>query len=287
MLRPALILAALLPLTSARADSATLGATPTSVRPGDAVMITLRGAKNRCPSGQAGERSFKFFEAGGLCRAVVGVPVEQSPGPLTVKVGSLTTEVQVEPAAFRERTLTVAAKYTDPPEAVQERMAADRRAFQKAFDQKFSSPLFKGNFALPMTSEMTAPFGDLRLFNGKKQGQHYGMDLDGRIGDPVYAANDGKVVMARNNYAAGRTVVLHHGGDLYTTYLHLSAIGVKQGQKVSRGELLGKVGKTGRVTGPHLHWGVKASGLYVDPASLLRLDFEAGDPAPILQAEDR
>jgi len=93
------------------------------------------------------------------------------------------------------------------------------------------------------------------------------------VGDPVSAANDGTVVLARSCYASGNTVVIHHGGGLFTAYFHLSKIQVTSGKKVARGDRIGLVGKTGRVTGPHLHWAAKVRDLYVNPESLLRLRF--------------
>jgi murein DD-endopeptidase MepM/ murein hydrolase activator NlpD len=120
---------------------------------------------------------------------------------------------------------------------------------------------------------VTAPFGDLRLFNGKKQSQHFGVDLDGSTGDPIEAANDGTVVMVRECYASGNTVIVNHGAGLYTLYFHMSHFDVQPGDKVKQGQLLGRVGKTGRVTGPHLHWSGKIDGLYVDAQALMKLDF--------------
>jgi murein DD-endopeptidase MepM/ murein hydrolase activator NlpD len=127
-------------------------------------------------------------------------------------------------------------------------------------------------------------FGDQRVYNGDVQGVHYGLDLKGRTGDPVAAANAGRVVLARHCYLSGRTVVVWHGAGVYTAYLHLSRMDVKPGQRVARGERLGRVGSTGRSTGPHLHWGVKVDGLWVDPESLLRLDPAAEGSAPALLA---
>ena len=97
---------------------------------------------------------------------------------------------------------------------------------------------------------------------------------DGRIGDLVVAANDGVVTLARDCYSSGNTILIHHGAELYSAYFHLSHMDVKPGANVHRGQKIGEVGKTGRVTGPHLHFGVKLAGHYVDPESLLRLDFE-------------
>jgi murein DD-endopeptidase MepM/ murein hydrolase activator NlpD len=91
------------------------------------------------------------------------------------------------------------------------------------------------------------------------------------MGTPILAANDGEVVMVRDNYYAGLTVLLWHGADLYTACFHLSRADVKPGQKVTRGERLGLSGSSGRATGPHLHWGVKVAGRWVDPESVLRL----------------
>ena len=112
------------------------------------------------------------------------------------------------------------------------------------------------------------------MFNGKQKSQHYGMDLDGSTGDPIYAANDGEVVMVRDCFGSGNTVVLHHGARLFTAYFHMSKFETKPGAKVKRGQLIGLVGKTGRVTGPHLHFGAKIDGKWVNPLSVLALDFQ-------------
>ncbi len=123
---------------------------------------------------------------------------------------------------------------------------------------------------------ITAPFGDRRTFNGNTQSQHYGIDLDGKTGAPIVAANDGTVVLIRDCYTSGNTVIVHHGAGLYSLYFHLSKFLVKEGAKVKRGQRLGLVGRTGRVTGPHLHWSMKVGDLYVDPASILRLPLAKG-----------
>jgi murein DD-endopeptidase MepM/ murein hydrolase activator NlpD len=196
---------------------------------------------------------------------------EWPPVPLEVPPAGV---VEVLPATFPERELTVAPQFIEPPPSVQIRLEEDRRAFAAAFAQPFLPPRFRKNFAWPRESRITAQFGDKRTFNGIQQSQHYGIDLDGAVGAPIHAANDGVVVMVRDNYAAGRTVVIHHGLDLYTVYFHLSRFAVRRGQAVRKGQLIGRVGQTGRVTGPHLHWGVRTGELYVDPPSVLRLDLE-------------
>ncbi|HZA13482.1 MAG TPA: M23 family metallopeptidase [Myxococcaceae bacterium] len=285
---------------------------PGQLRPGDALVVDLH-VDGACPVAWIGARPLFFHPHRRRCRALAGVPVELATGELPIRVGSVEAQrligprmlaptdagsphdgspnatpewppvplelppagaVEVLPAAFAQRELTVAPQFIEPPPSVQLRMAEDRRAFAAAFAQPFLPPRFRKSFIWPRDSRITATFGDKRTFNGVQQSQHYGIDLDGQVGAPIHAANDGVVVMVRDNYAAGRTVVIHHGLNLYTVYFHLSRFDVRQGQSVKRGQLLGRVGQTGRVTGPHLHWGVKVGELYVDPTSVLRLDLE-------------
>jgi murein DD-endopeptidase MepM/ murein hydrolase activator NlpD len=260
---------------------------PTIARPGDPVLVTVRGL-SEAPTGTIGERPLRFYPVREGFQALTGLPVELAPGAVQVKVSApsgtvpveLTETLNVVAAGWPSRTLKVANKFVKPPPPeVQARMEQDKAAFAAAFGQPFAPPLFGENFAWPRQGRITAPYGDLRTYNGKKQSQHYGTDLDGATGTPVYAANAGTVVMTRDNFAAGNTVLVHHGAGLYTSYFHLSAFDVKDGERVERGQLLGKVGGTGRVTGPHLHWGVKVDDMWVDGETLLKLDFGTAPPA--------
>jgi murein DD-endopeptidase MepM/ murein hydrolase activator NlpD len=255
---------------------------PGTAKPGDPILITVRGVEGQ-PSGTVAGRSLHFFENAGAWQALTGLAVEQAVGTVEVKVlgphpreGTavvLAGTLDVVAPGFPERQLQVAGKFIKPPESVKKQIAEDRAAFASAFSQAFGPLRFERNFAWPRIDRITAPFGDRRSFNGKLQSQHFGTDIDGDTGDTVFAANDGEVVMTRGCYSSGNTVILSHGGGLYTTYFHMSRIDVKPGMKVKQGEKLGLVGKTGRVTGPHLHWGVKVDGLWVDGLSLLKLDF--------------
>ncbi len=121
---------------------------------------------------------------------------------------------------------------------------------------------------------ISTPFGALRILNGKRRYIHWGVDFRGRWGTPVYASLSGKVVLARNFYLTGNTVVINHGLGIYTLYAHLSKISVKEGQFVKAGRMIGRIGSTGRSTGPHLHFGIYINGVRVDPilAFRMRLD---------------
>lgn len=255
---------------------------PGAAKPGDPVLVVVRGMAE-LPSGTLAGRPLRFFPWGEGFMAMTGLPVEMAPGAASVKVlgpaapGAapleLTGTLDVVEPGYPARELKVSGKYVEPPASVKARMAADRRAFAQAFGQSFTAPLFGQNFAWPRQDRITAPFGDRRTFNGKLSSQHFGVDIDGDPGMPILAANDGVVVMSRDCYSSGKTVIVHHGGGLYTSYFHMSRIGVKDGTRVKQGQQLGLVGSTGRVTGPHLHWGVKVDDLWVDGEQLLRLDF--------------
>ena len=225
-------------------------------------------------------RRLRFFPSPAGAQAIVALPVELEPG------GTLSIEVRVpgrdEPLratidivdpAFPETKLSVETKFIAPSPEQRKRMDQDQAAFREAFARPFEPPLFAGPFGRPRDAAVTGQFGERRTFNGKKQSQHYGTDLAGAVGEPVQATNDGVVVLVRDCFASGKSIAISHGGGLFSVYFHLSGFDVRHGDRVRRGQPIGKVGKTGRATGPHLHFGVKVGDLYVDPESVYRLAF--------------
>jgi murein DD-endopeptidase MepM/ murein hydrolase activator NlpD len=254
---------------------------PLRARPGDAFLVVVRGAAERPRASVAG-RDLAFFEEPGRWVAVAGLPVETPGGPMAISAlvpagdgrpREALASLDIVAPEFPHRELEVQRQFVEPPApALERRIEEDRAAFARAFAQPSAPPLFRRAFALPRRARITAHFGEERSLNaGAKRTQHYGTDLAGRVGDPVAAANDGAVVLVRDCWASGLTVVLWHGAGVYSTYFHLSRAAVKEGARVRRGQRLGAVGKSGRVTGPHLHWGVRVGDLYVDPESVLRL----------------
>jgi murein DD-endopeptidase MepM/ murein hydrolase activator NlpD len=131
--------------------------------------------------------------------------------------------------------------------------------------------LWTGEFSRPRPSRVTSAFGDGREFNGKVQSRHMGLDLAGVVGAPVLAAGRGVVALVGDFYLAGNAVYIDHGGGLVTAYFHLSAVNVAKGDTVAAGDTIGKVGATGRVTGPHLHWVARYGAVTIDPSTLLEL----------------
>lgn len=254
-----------------------LSVSPRSAQPGDVVVVTVRSEEADPPPGEMGSAPLHFSKYGKGFIAFFAIPLEHTPGTLEAKVQSggqeLKETLEVLPAHFRESELKVAQKFVDPSAEDKAKMAEDKKALALAYGTPFSPLRFAQGFRWPRPNVITAPYGDRRMFNGSLQSQHYGTDLEGKVGVPVWAANAGQVVLSRGCFASGNTVVIHHGADLFTAYFHLSKIEVKEGQTVKRGQRLGLVGKTGRVTGPHLHWATKVGERYVNPESLFKLPF--------------
>jgi len=249
---------------------------PARAKPGDPVLVVVRGAK-ALPTGTVGTHEASFYSRGDDAEALVPLPIEQEPGLLEVRVTtggeSLRAPLEVLPPEFRERKLTVPSKYVRPPASARAQIKADGVAFQKAWATPLHPRAFTDNFQKPRDAVITAYFGDHRTYNGKKLNTHYALDLDGATGEEIRAANDGRVILVRPCYYSGNTVLVDHGAGLITAYFHMSKFLVKQGQEVRRGDLLGLVGKTGRVTGPHLHFGAHLGSLWVNPQALLALPF--------------
>jgi murein DD-endopeptidase MepM/ murein hydrolase activator NlpD len=181
--------------------------------------------------------------------------------PVAVNAGTYpTTELQVE-----ERFVELSPE----DQARADREAAETSAIYDTFTPQryWTEP-----FDIPVRGAKDGRnFGHRRVFNGQPRAPHSGADLRATTGTPIFAANRGRVVLAKDLFFSGNAVFIDHGYGLFTTYLHLSKIDVAVGDIVERGEQLGLAGATGRVTGPHLHWGVRLLDARVDPFSLVRL----------------
>ena len=281
MRRLAALLALLASFVAAAAPSLEL--VPARVKPGDPVLVVVHGVEG-VPEGTVGSLPATFYRHGDQAEALVGIPVEEDPGILQVRVTAggqkLVGPLEIIPPEFPERKLTVASKFVKIPASAKARIKADQAAFQKAWSTPVRPRAFTDNFEKPRDAVITAHFGDKRTLNGKKTTQHFGLDLDGSTGDEIRAANDGRVVMVRDCFTSGNTVLVEHGAGLITSYFHMSKFLVKPGQEVRRGDLLGLVGKTGRVTGPHLHFGAHIGSLWVNPQALLALPFPGATSPP-------
>lgn len=170
---------------------------------------------------------------------------------------------------FPSEKLKVDKKKIFPPKKALVRIRKEQKFLNKNYASSPAYPLFIKAFKKPLDSFVTSIYGSKRLYNNKKQSQHLGTDYRAAIGTPIYAANSGKVVVARDLYYTGNTVTLDHGLSIFTIYGHMSKLNVLEGDYVPKGALVGWAGMTGRVTGPHLHWGVKVYGNWIEGDSLV------------------
>jgi murein DD-endopeptidase MepM/ murein hydrolase activator NlpD len=206
------------------------------------------------------------------------VPLDEPAGPAAIEVRgtalsgapvAASRTVSVLSKSFPEERLDVAPGFVDPPAEAERRLARERVRTAEIYAKRRAGPPVTGPFVSPVPGEPTAAFGARRLFNGRARAPHPGIDLRAAVGTRVVASGAGVVALAEDLYFSGGTVILDHGGGLFTVYAHLSRIDVEEGARVDAGTLLGASGATGRVTGAHLHWGAKIGERAFDPKALL------------------
>lgn len=205
--------------------------------------------------------------------ALIPVGYRTKPGEKTLlrisPSGATPIPFHVVDGGYPFETLEVAPSKVSPNAAQQKRIAQEYREAMAIYEHSTPRRYWASPFALPMSSPVTSAFGTARLFNGTLSSFHSGTDFKAKPGTPVFAVNDGVVVLAKGRYFAGNSVIVDHGEGLYSCYYHLSRIDVKVGQKVAKDAQIGLSGATGRVTGPHLHFAVMLQGVQVDPMQLL------------------
>ncbi|HEX3436143.1 MAG TPA: M23 family metallopeptidase [Pseudacidobacterium sp.] len=257
--------------------------TPAALASGSPCLFTV--AFQSAPSALEGEwfgRKVEFFPSNDKTswHALAGADVETNPGIYSLTLHAIfsdgtkedtTRDIRVEPARYKQVELQVPENFVSPDAATLKRIAEEKEIKDKAFAQSASLPLWRGNFEPPLNSPATDSFGTRRIFNGKLASVHRGMDFRAKAGTPVHAVNAGRVILARNLFYEGNCVVIDHGQQFMTIYMHLSKILVKEGEPVQTHQLLGLSGATGRATGPHLHLAVRWQGAYLDPAILFTM----------------
>ena len=228
---------------------------------GKSVPVTLR---------QTGEKAWQGA-------VLLGVPFAEKGKAVSLRLSSVsgagyaTTDYSVPLVAkqYPEQHLKVDRKYVEVAKQNLDRHKKERERIVAALarinpEQEWTLP-----FLRPVPGGVSSEYGLTRFFNDKPRNPHKGLDLRGAAGTPIRACADGVVVLAEDHFFAGNSVYIDHGQGVVSMYFHMSKIDVKTGQKVSRGSVVGKVGSTGRVTGPHLHFGISVQGELVDPVPLL------------------
>lgn len=242
--------------------------------PGGVVTFRIPGTPEERPVVKHEGRPVMVIRQGEEWLAILGLSLDIQPGRQVIDVEQpgadpRQIEFEVKPKQYRTQALKVAPAMVNPSPENEARIAREAEKVRAAL-QTFSpdSPATL-RLAQPVPGSRSSSFGLRRVFNGEARRPHSGMDIAAPAGTPIEAPLAGKVIDVGEYYFNGNNVMIDHGQGLVTMYCHLSKIRVEVGQEVKLGEVIGDVGATGRVTGPHLHWGVSLSGVMVDPALFL------------------
>jgi len=252
---------------------------------GSLLLAEVKSAKPLAEvKGEWAERSVPFWQEAAKSseeRALLGVDLEKPPGKYELKVTGHTTSgekivctilVEVQEGRFATEKLHVGKQFVEPSREQVKRANEERQKLRDIFDRVTTERLWDGKFRVPLDGVSTGGnFGKRRILNGQPGSPHGGVDFPAVTGTPVYAAQRGRVVLAEELFFSGNTIVIDHGLGVYTFYGHLSEIDVKVGDELELGQLVGKVGATGRVTGPHLHWGLTVERARVNPLQIVQL----------------
>lgn len=254
--------------------SASAGALPRhSPVPGGIAVVDLGAAQGTAPRAKLGEQALAVIRSSGHWHALVGIALDTAPGQLNFSVQrdntAQTLTVEVKNKAYPEQRLTIRDQNKVTPSDEDLARIEREQAITDAVKHRFSATSPDTDLQLPASGRLSSRFGLKRFFNGEARKPHAGLDVAGAAGSQVNAPAAGIVVNVGEYFFNGNTVFVDHGQGLITAYMHLSRIDVKEGQSVRRGDRLGAIGATGRVTGPHLHWAAILNGTPVDPELLL------------------
>lgn len=273
-----LALASPAPSIQLHVTSPTIAVKARALKPGEVVLLSIAtSAGVESLRVRAFDRDIPAFKNGNGWQAIVGIDLDVKPGTYPVRVESTapgsaaraTYDLKVLPRVFRTRRLTVNEAFVTPPKSEEPRIEREAALLAATWQASAADRLWSAAFVRPVPQAANSAFGTRSIFNGKPRNAHGGADFLSPAGTPIHSPNAGRIVVARNLYYSGNTVIVDHGLGLFSMLAHLSRIDVKEGDAVTANQVIGLVGATGRVTGPHLHWAVRAGGARVDPLSLL------------------
>ncbi len=253
---------------------------PEPLLQGTVGWLLVRAPEAKLTGGFAAGEPIHFDSVAGTeYRGLVGVPLNASDSMAVVlflagedRVDTMHATVPVAPGGYPRETITVAPGFAKPNAAASARIQRENaRSRQVSLASRDRARIWTGPFQVPRVARTTSVFGAARVYNGEVKSRHTGTDFAGAVGAPVAAAGRGVVALVADFYLAGRAVYIDHGGGLVTAYFHLSRADVAEGDTVSTGQMIGAVGQSGRVTGPHLHWVARYGVISVNPMSLLGL----------------
>ena len=207
--------------------------------------------------------------------AMVPVDIDTAPAKYTINItaGEKThkADIIVRRHEFKTIKLTLPEEKVTLSPADEERAAREAELLNKIWPEN-TTPSWNGRFTSPIDTAVSTAFGVRRIMNEKKTSVHKGTDFRGQTGESVKAINSGTVVLTEDLFFGGNTLIVDHGMGLYSIYMHLSKLSVSKGEKVSKSQVIGFVGSTGRASGPHLHMSVRLNGMSINPESLFKLE---------------
>jgi murein DD-endopeptidase MepM/ murein hydrolase activator NlpD len=264
-----------------QADAIQIVTAARSVQPGEVVLFTATtAAPIEALRARAFDRDLPTFRLDSKTwQAVLGIDLGVAAGSYPVSFDALleghevdtTVTLAVRKRAFATRTLRVDDAFVNPAAPTVQRIISEAAELARVWEQSAPSRLWSGAFVPPVSGRATGIFGSRSIINGQARQPHGGTDFLSPTGTPIQAPNSGRVVLARELYFTGNTVVIDHGLGMFSLLAHLSVIDVHAGDSVTAGQIVGQVGATGRVTGPHLHWGVRIGEARVDPLAVLAI----------------
>ncbi len=248
---------------------------------GGLAEVRVGGTTLTAVEGRLGQTPIYFQQSGASFTGLIGADIEAKPRVAKLLLLATTergtvhernVSVYIKAKVFRTESFTVPPGFDQVSPETAAEISREQADFARAFSFSSAEPLWEAPFLRPVPQEASASsFGSRRIINGSPRAPHSGTDLAAPMGTEVVASNYGRVVLMGNYFFAGGSVVLDHGGGLFTMYFHLSEFKVEQGTLVKRGDVIGLSGASGRVTGPHLHWGARLSGARIDPLELLKV----------------
>ena len=225
----------------------------------------------------------------GTYEGLLGIEMNTRPGAYSIKVVaeekngivySSTIRLKVGKAKFQTQTLSLPPSMVDLAPEVLERVNREAERMRALFSSIREERFWNGAFVRPVPGEVTGAFGVRRIVNGRPRSPHSGIDMRAEEGAAVLACNRGVVALTDELFFSGKSVILDHGRSMYSMYFHLSETLVHEGASVDTSVMLGRVGSTGRSTGPHLHWGLRLNGVQVNPLSILQLTQHLKEGSP-------
>lgn len=205
--------------------------------------------------------------------AFLAIPFDAPLGLQKLTMGDKSLNFEITDGKFKSETLSVEpSKVILSPED-QERALKERDLVRAIYAEPEENFLWGGHFKLPLKSMTTSPYGTRRVFNAETKSHHNGVDFRAKVGTKIRAPAAGRVRLAQDLFYAGNLILIDHGGGIFTNYAHLSGFDVKEGDLVKAGQVIGRSGATGRISGPHLHWGVRIHGVEANPLKLLTLKY--------------